>query len=303
MLSLPPVADPIRDALQARADHLSKLVGWANITVAIGVALEGVEIVHDIVTWGKNTRRRRRERIDLKEIAEVFPTGELIQSTKLHADESRCVKRLLRVGLIIVVIGVVAEWRCGTKLEDAHNAIHQHDLEKIAAADEFAIQTFMRTRPRIVKMGRAKFAEKLRGVSPSKVEVLYKPEDGEAYLLALAIVGALGPKDKGGVGWDVSGPRPLTEKDAVDRPASVWGTDPKNVPLIVRAGAANGLGLIVKLPPSYPPPDPFETPTKATGVWALLYALQAANIFPFPVEANPKMPPDVIRVVVGEITN
>ena len=130
--------DPIREALQARADHLSRLVGWANITVAVGVALEGVEIIHDIVTWGKKKRRRRRERIELREIAEIFPAGELRQLKEVHADEPRWVKRLLRVGLIIVVIGVVAEWRSGAKLEDAHNAIHQHDLEKIAAADEKA---------------------------------------------------------------------------------------------------------------------------------------------------------------------
>jgi hypothetical protein len=76
--------------------------------------------------------------IELKEVGEVFPAGELRQSTELHPDEPRWVKRLLRVGIIIVVIGVVAEWRCGTKLEDAHNAIHQYDLEKIAAADEKA---------------------------------------------------------------------------------------------------------------------------------------------------------------------
>jgi hypothetical protein len=136
MFSLSP--DPIRDALQARADHLSRLVGWANITVAVGVALEGVEIIHGIVAWGKKKRRRKRERIELKEIAEVFPADELRQSTELHADEPRWVKRLLRVGLIIVVIGVIAEWRCGAKLEDAHNAVHQHDLEKITAADEKA---------------------------------------------------------------------------------------------------------------------------------------------------------------------
>ncbi len=132
------IPDPIRDALQAQADHLSNLVGLANITVAVGVALEGVEIIHDIANWGKKKRRRKREHIELKEIAEVFPTGELRQSTELHADEPRWVKRLLRIGLIIVVIGVVAEWRCGAKLEDTHNAIHQHDLEKIAAADEKA---------------------------------------------------------------------------------------------------------------------------------------------------------------------
>jgi len=136
MFSLSP--DPIRDALQGQADHFAKLVGWANIAVAVGIAVEGVEIAHDVVTWGKRKRREIRDRIELKELAEICPGGELRQSTESHTDEPRWVKRLLRVGLIIVVLGVVAEWRCGAKLEDAHDAIHQHDLEKIAAADEKA---------------------------------------------------------------------------------------------------------------------------------------------------------------------
>ena len=40
MLSLPPIESPIRDALQAQADHFSGLVMWATVTVAAGVALE-----------------------------------------------------------------------------------------------------------------------------------------------------------------------------------------------------------------------------------------------------------------------
>jgi hypothetical protein len=36
--------------------------------------------------------------------------------------------------LILVVIGVVGEWRCGAKLEDAHNAIHDLDNAQLTAA-------------------------------------------------------------------------------------------------------------------------------------------------------------------------
>src|SRR5580693_1552382 len=101
MLSLSPIADPIREALQARADHISNLVGWANITVAVGVALEGVELIHDIAVWAKQKRRTKRDRIELEEVAKVFPAGECRRERELHSEEPRWVKRLLRVGLII----------------------------------------------------------------------------------------------------------------------------------------------------------------------------------------------------------
>ncbi|HYA24043.1 MAG TPA: hypothetical protein VEF05_07770 [Terriglobales bacterium] len=41
---------------------------------------------------------------------------------------------------MLVVIGVVGEWRCGAKLEDAHNAVHAYDLGKIAAIEKEAAQ-------------------------------------------------------------------------------------------------------------------------------------------------------------------
>jgi hypothetical protein len=138
MLLLSLISDPIRDQLQARADHLSVLVGWANITVAIGVAFEGIEICHDIVAWAKRKRREKRELIVLKELAEIFPVSKATRATGSHSDEPRWVKRLLRIGLIIVVIGVVGEWRCGAKLEDAHNAIHEYDVAKLTAAEKAA---------------------------------------------------------------------------------------------------------------------------------------------------------------------
>jgi len=133
-LALSSIADPTSDALQSRADHLSNLIGWANFTVAVGVAMEGVEILHAIVVWGMKKRRERRERLEFKELSKIFPTGEWERPADSHPDEPQWVKRLLRVGIIIVVIGVVVEWQCGAKLEDAHNAIHRYDLEKIGDA-------------------------------------------------------------------------------------------------------------------------------------------------------------------------
>jgi hypothetical protein len=138
MLSLSPVDDPIRSALDAQVLHFSKLVAFASIAVAVGIALEGIEIIHDAVTGWKRRKRKKVERIELEELSELFPVGELVQPTNSHSEEPKWVKRILRAGLIIVVIGAVAEWRYGAKLEDAHNAVHLYDLGKIAAAEKQA---------------------------------------------------------------------------------------------------------------------------------------------------------------------
>jgi len=79
--------------------------------VALGVALEGVEIAHAVVAWRKRKRREKREGIALQELADIFPSGEARRETELHSDEPKWIKLLLRIGIILVVIGVVGEWR------------------------------------------------------------------------------------------------------------------------------------------------------------------------------------------------
>jgi hypothetical protein len=72
MFSLPLIESPIRDALQARADNFSRLVMWATVTVAAGVALEGVELIHDAIIWIKRRRMEKKGLADLREVAEIF---------------------------------------------------------------------------------------------------------------------------------------------------------------------------------------------------------------------------------------
>src|ERR1700730_10439595 len=113
MFSFPPIADPTRDALDASIRHFSKLVGWATIAVAIGVALEGIELVHDAVVWRRKKRRKKQESAILEEMTDIFPSGEVWAEGEPKPEHPPWVKRLLRVGLILVVIGVVGEWSCG----------------------------------------------------------------------------------------------------------------------------------------------------------------------------------------------
>jgi hypothetical protein len=129
MLTLPSLGCPIRDALQAQIRHLSSLVSWATVIVAVGVALEGVELIHDAVVWIKKRRIRKKELADLREVAEIFPASErTVKAESVSSDHPGWVKVVGRIGLIAVVIGVVGEWRCGAKLEDAHNAVHGLDM-------------------------------------------------------------------------------------------------------------------------------------------------------------------------------
>jgi hypothetical protein len=134
-LSATSVSDPIRDSLQATADRFSRDVGLATALVAIGVALEATELIQAAATWVKRLNRRRRDRAELKEIGEIFPVDDARGGT-VSGHEPKWVKVALRVGILLVVIGVVGEWKYGSKLEDAHNAIHAYDVGKLLEADK-----------------------------------------------------------------------------------------------------------------------------------------------------------------------
>ncbi len=136
-LSVFPANDPVRDTLQGKANHFSSCVTAATVLVAVGVALEAVELVHVAANWLKRLNRRKRERIELAELGDIFPSSDA-RGEKESNQEPKWIKVALRFGLILVVTGVVGEWRYGAKLEDAHNAIHAYDLEKLRAADEKA---------------------------------------------------------------------------------------------------------------------------------------------------------------------
>ena len=138
MLSLPSIDDPVRLALDAQVRHFSRYVACANIAVAVGVALEGLELAYKAGKWTKRKIRQKRERLAHHAVSRILPVGELMYATEAHSDDPTWLKTLLFIGLLGVVGGVVAEWQYGTKLEDAHNAVHRYDLWKIEAADEKA---------------------------------------------------------------------------------------------------------------------------------------------------------------------
>jgi hypothetical protein len=112
---------------------------WATRAVAAGVALEGVELVHNGIIWIKRRKMKQMELAHLREVAEIFPVSDLrIKTESTGSDHAKWVKVLGRIGLIAVVVGVVAESWYGVKLEDAHNAIHALDMTLLTAAQKDA---------------------------------------------------------------------------------------------------------------------------------------------------------------------
>jgi hypothetical protein len=120
MLSLFSIADQ-SDVWQAQADHFSKLVVGATILVAIGVALEGVEFLHDVLAWMKRRWAKRKERAALREIAEFAPVREMpVKHRRVRSDAQPIwVTVVGHIGLLLVVVGVIGEWKYGAKFEDA----------------------------------------------------------------------------------------------------------------------------------------------------------------------------------------
>ena len=244
-LSTSPPEDRVRDVLQAKAGYFSNLVSWATIVVAVGVMFEAVEIVHDIVAWRKRKGRDKRERAELRELSDVFPI-DVNREVESHA-ESKWVKRILRVGLLLVVIGVVGEFRCGAKLEDAHNAIHEYDLGKIAEADTKAgdaaksAKTAHEEADAVAKVADAQGprAKLLAKVAPELAEQL-APFAGQR--VGLFVCGRQGTPDQETLdGWGVIAN--ILGSDVVSGTAGAkWKEVPTNLNFADGCGAARGLG-------------------------------------------------------------
>jgi hypothetical protein len=66
-----------------------------------------------------------------------------------------------------------------------------------------------------------RFAEALKGKPTGNVDILYAPEDREAYMFAIQIKGALERAE-----WSTTGPRPIPQEANMGRPAqNRYGTD------------------------------------------------------------------------------
>jgi hypothetical protein len=259
-----------KTALEDRLDSLGSWMIGFIWPVAVGLIMEFYAILGVGLTHDRNTLI---DRIGLL-LVTAGVSGELLIEHKTHSAE-----RKLR--------GVNVEIESGDRQIIAElNLQAEHErLQRVKIEERLAD---VRRRGLVRDFDFNKFQEHLKGVEKKNVELLYKPEDGEAFLLAGAIWRWLGPGHDGdGLGWNVSKPTPLRLEHAL-RP----GTDP----LALRAGAESGsLGMVVK---SISPPLSFDEP-----VMKLMWALTAASemgVRTSVIQTDPRMPDSTIRIVIGQ---
>src|SRR4029077_3401588 len=127
------------------------------------------------------------------------------------------------------------------------------------------------------------FVSALQGKPKAKVEILFNPNDEEAFELAIQIRRWLGPgADGDGAGWEVGEPKPIPP----------IGGDPKVSPFApagIKYGAMGGMAIIANR--LFTPLD------KNTAYDALMDALFTARLVPSG-ERVPTLPDNVFIIVV-----
>lgn len=152
-----------------------------------------------------------------------------------------------------------------------------------AANAELALEELRRRQaPRSLDF--KKFVEALKDKPKAKVEILYQPNDTEAYNFAVHIRRWLGPGDGDGAGWEVLPPKPIPPEGGDAR-------FPIDAPPSLRFGAWYGLGLF-----SNKSWKPFETDT---ALGALIDAFRMSG-FSSLVHEDAALPENFILVVVGQ---
>jgi hypothetical protein len=203
-------------------------------------------------------------------------------------------KDLLKLtGGILITVGVAGELFFTYEASRVENSLRKNNHQIEQRLTEDAEATFMRTRPRIIFDNKT-FQDALQGKPKANVEILFKPEDEEAWSLAGQIKARLTDTRPGlGADWTVSVFRPLKQSDALiddqlNRP---------EVPLAIKSGAWYGLGLVVKSATVCPPPWKAENESAAC---ALQLALSKSGVGGGKMTSDPRMPDSVIKIIIGQ---
>ena len=248
--------------------------------VAGGLLLEAGELWYDL-------RSFLRDRI-----------SSLKYRTVILEHRVQIAKMIAHVGWILIVGGVVTEWASEVRVKDADANIQECSDVQLAELTQENTEakkalevTFMRTRPRIMYDNQT-FQVALKGKPKADVEILFKPEDDEAYTFAGQIKARLTDTRPGlGAGWTVSVFCPLRQSDALpNHPLNRPG-----VPLATKSGAWWGLGLVVKSAP-YPCFDHEND----SPVCALQAALTASGVGAPSIALDPRMPDNEIKIIIGQ---
>ena len=204
-------------ALIASLDASKDALGiWLNVfsaMVAIGVIAEFAFVVRDY-----------REQLHDWRSGEIRPPNR----------PSRFGFVMELAGVVLVSIGVAGEFWIDMKAGDLETQLRKANSDLVLFLEKRVAEVSTRQGPRIIDS--AKFSLALKGKPKEAAELLYNPNDVEAYFFATQIRDCLGPGFRGsGAGWEVSEPRPI--------PPTGGNEGPPNAPPQIRYGTLAGVGL------------------------------------------------------------
>jgi hypothetical protein len=183
-------------------------------------------------------------------------------------------------GLLLIASGNRKDELKAKQEEGARQQVEAREKEMRERLDD----NERRLGPRI--LDHTKFLESLKGKPRGKVEILYQPDNSEAYAFALQIRRWLGEGANGdGAGWNVSPLKPIPSEGGDSRIAP-------DAPSALRHGAWFGLG--VRANKQW---QPFES---ETALGALVTALSQASGAGVVQHPDPKLPDDFFVIVVGQ---
>jgi hypothetical protein len=211
--------------------------------------------------------------------------GEYIAEFRIPEEEikkqrtvARRSARILLVGLAIELVGLVRTSQL-YRLEIAQ--ANESAASANAHAADLENKMYARWRNLIATDHGKAIADGLKGKPVSRFEIVYTPEDEEAFNYALLLKGILV-----GAGWTFVDLRPLRESDALEGRADIPGA-----PLAMRAGAWAGLSLNSKTGIPMPP----WNHAKESAIAALGMALGG-----YQGNTDPRLPNDIVRIVIGQ---
>jgi hypothetical protein len=210
--------------------------------------------------------------------------GEYIAEFRISDVEIVKQRRVARRSARILLAGLALELVGFVRTSQLYRLEIAQVNEAAASANERAadLDNKIHSRWRNVILGSGKdIADKLKGKPVSRFEIVYAPEDEEAYYYALLLKNILV-----GAGWTFVDLRPLRESDALEGKDDIPGA-----PLAMRAGAWYGLSLNSKTGIPAPP----WNHDKESAIAALMVALGGGQGIP-----DPRLPDDLVRIVIGE---
>ena len=262
------------------------------IIVVIGVVLEGAELL--VRFRGNMQCRRWVVKVFGKERRRTLIFCAKYVKPRLFWPFEIMAFAVLVLGLVVELFGSFAAERVQSKenaqLESTNTFLSLRIEELRKQNNELERETW----PRWQRLNPTKFAEAINGRPKMNVEILYPPDNVEAYEFAYSINTALSVWSH----WEVLDIRPYSVEDIVE-PFFRTNKQLIKMPLGMRLG--NGFefdGFLFEANNS--------SPTLSSGtnsaIESFIFALRASGIswIPYSVDTDPKLPDNVLKIIVPQ---